>query len=95
MSAPETTREERLEELGGFRSFVDEGLIVDRSLASPVMTLWRAYREFCFLWGFRTMDAASFVEALRSERGITLRDRKTGSGRLWRMVSGAALRNEE
>lgn len=72
-------------EWGGYSSWSQEATRAP-FLVTPVRLLWRSYLRHCELWGFDAADAGDFIQWLRGEEGVELRE--GGHGRLRRMAVG-------
>lgn len=78
-------------EWGSYKAWAEANLDIRGCLISPVRFLWKDYQAFCKEWGFEQAEVQDFVQWLRGEEGVKLRE--GGQGKLRRMIVGAGLHN--
>lgn len=70
-----------------YHAFARDHLQLGESLVCPVRVIYRQYQNYCKLWGFEALEARYFVNLLKDEDGVKLKDTKS-AGRLRRLATG-------
>lgn len=70
-------------------AFARDRLSYGETLICPLLLVWRAYKDYCKLWGFHQVSAENFVFWIESQRHIHIVEK--GRGKLKRAVIGIGV----